>query len=130
MPATTTTVIGHRDGGHDDEGKRHAALDGDDLRPSVGDGEADVDGRDHGEPERVDRRALEPPEDQRRGGRQQPDDDPPRHGGADRARCGHCREGGNWAAHDRAGRGVETMRCAGISVCLADRGDDVADGAA
>jgi hypothetical protein len=35
-----------------------AALDGDDLRPSVGDGEADVDRGDHHEPERVRARAA------------------------------------------------------------------------
>jgi hypothetical protein len=51
-------------GGHDDEGEGHAALDGDDLRASVGDGEADVDGGDHDEPERVDRRAVQPPDEQ------------------------------------------------------------------
>ena len=36
---------GDRRGGDDDERERHAALDRDHLRPSVGDGEADVDRR-------------------------------------------------------------------------------------
>src|SRR3954466_7125097 len=59
---------GDRGGGHDHEGEGHAALDGDDPHASVSDGEADVDRRYHRQTERVDGRAVQPPEHQRRGG--------------------------------------------------------------
>ena len=68
---------GHRCGGNDDERERHAALDHDDLGPAVGYGEADVDGGDRDQPERVDGRAVEPPEQQRRRRLKRADDNPP-----------------------------------------------------
>ena len=67
---------GHRGRGHDDEGDGHAAFDGDDLRSSVGDGEPDVDGGDHGQSRGVDGRAVQPPEQQRCGGLGEADRDP------------------------------------------------------
>jgi hypothetical protein len=46
--------------------KRAATLDDDDLRPSVGHREADVDRGDHGESEGIDGRRIQPPERKRR----------------------------------------------------------------
>src|SRR6266480_4828332 len=53
---------GDAGGGDGDEAHRDTTLDDDDPRPSVGDREADVDGGDRGESERVDGRRIEPPE--------------------------------------------------------------------
>src|SRR5215207_2004268 len=59
-------------------------------RPSAT-GETDVDRGDHDEPERVDRRAVQPPVRRWRGRLQQADDDPPQHGRACcRPRHGSC----------------------------------------
>ena len=52
-------------------------LDGDDEPTSVGDREADVDGHDQCETERVHRRRIEPPEDERRRCLDSAPDDPP-----------------------------------------------------
>ena len=94
-----------------EQGMHEAVLrGGDDLRPSIGDGEADVDGGDHDQPERVHRRAVQPPE--RQGGRrlQQPDDDPSQHRGAERGRRSERHgwpPGGSWRAEPpRRGRGT------------------------
>src|SRR3954453_17588385 len=61
---------------------------------TVGDREADIDRGDHGQPERVDGRAVQPPEGQWRRRLQQPDDDPPQHGGSV---CRGLRGGGRWS---------------------------------
>ena len=61
----------------ENEGERHAALDSDDPHASVGHREPDIDRRDDRQAERVDRRAVEPPEDERRGGLDDADADAP-----------------------------------------------------
>jgi hypothetical protein len=64
-------------GTYENEGERHAALDGDDLHASVGHRESDIDRGDGHQAERVDGRAVEPPEDERRGGLDDADGDAP-----------------------------------------------------
>ena len=68
---------GHGRRRDDDEDHRDAAFDGDDPGTTVGDGEADVDGGDNDEAERVDRRRIEPPEGQWRGSLCRSGDKPP-----------------------------------------------------
>src|SRR5205085_7599328 len=58
---------GDRGGGDDHEGEGHTDLDRDDPYTSIPDSEADVDRRYHRQTERVDDRAVQPPEHQRRG---------------------------------------------------------------
>src|SRR5690348_10937458 len=52
--------------GHDYEGSGHDALDGDDVPSPIGHAEPDVDGRDDGNPERIDGLGRQPPEGERR----------------------------------------------------------------
>ena len=92
----------NRGGGHHDEGEGHGAFDRDDLRPSVGDGEADVDEGDRYEPQRVNRGAIQPPEGERGCRLQEADHDPPQHGRAERAR----RSG---RGHRRVSQGLEMI---------------------
>ena len=51
--------------GHHHKGRGDHGLDGDHGRSSIGDREADVDGRDQGQPQRIDGRWIQPPEAER-----------------------------------------------------------------
>ena len=81
-----------RDRRQDDEAHGHPALDGDDLRPSVGDGEADVDEGDPHRPDGVDGGRVQPPEQQWRRGLDEADSDAPQLRGAQRS-CRAARPG-------------------------------------
>ncbi len=67
-------------GGEDHKGGGDPDLDGDDPRPSVSHREADVDGRDQGQRQRIDRRGIKPPEAERCRGLDGAEDDTPEHG--------------------------------------------------
>jgi hypothetical protein len=62
---------------HKDRGDR--GLDGDHGPPSVGDREADVDRRDHGQRQRIDGRRIKPPQAERRRGLDNADHHAPQH---------------------------------------------------
>jgi hypothetical protein len=66
-----------RSNDHKDGGDR--SLDGDHGRSSVGHGEADVDGRDQGQRQRIDSRRVQPPEAERGCGLEDAPDDAPQH---------------------------------------------------
>jgi len=70
---------GDGSGGEHHEDARDRTLDGNNGPSTVGHGEADVDGRDHGQSERVDGRRIEPPETERRGRLKAADNNPPQH---------------------------------------------------
>ena len=67
-----------------DENRRYPRFNGDDSRPSISDGKADVDGGDDGEAEGVDRRRVEPPHGKGRCSLPDPKDEPPCNRGSQR----------------------------------------------
>src|SRR3954464_6657295 len=91
---------GHRGRGDDHEGRRDGRLDGEDVPAAVGDGEADVDRGDQGEPEGVDGPGVQPEEGERGGGLDNAEDDAPRHWGAQAGANGAGWDGGGGAGHE------------------------------